>query len=283
MNKLGIIGAGTMGTDLAQMTAEAGFTVKIFDIDERKSLNALNTIMSRLADYIEKKRINEGYSEKVLASISIVTDMVELSDSDLVVESVFEDLNVKKEVFHELDEVCRPGTVLVSNTSSISITEIASVTGRPESVIGLHFLNPARVLPLVEIVPGFLTTRETVELAKSFLKKMGKDFVEAKDYPGFYLNRILYPMINEAVFLLYEGGTKPELIDKTIKKGLNLHMGPLEIADMVGLDVILAIGEEMIRGYSDSKYRPCPLLKRYVASGYLGRKTGRGFYIYDKI
>lgn len=283
MNKLGIIGAGTMGTDLAQMTAEAGFTVKIFDIDERKSLNALNTIMSRLADYLEKKRINEGFSEKVLASISIVTDMAELSDADLVVESVFEDLNVKKEVFHELDEVCRPGTVLASNTSSISITEIASVTSRPESVIGLHFLNPARVLPLVEIVPGFLTTRETVELAKSFLKKMGKDFVEAKDYPGFYLNRILYPMINEAVFLLYEGGTKPELIDKTLKKGLNLHMGPLEIADMVGLDVILAIGEEMIRGYSDSKYRPCPLLKRYVASGYLGRKTGRGFYIYDKI
>ena len=265
------------------MTAEAGFTVKIFDIYERKSLNALNTIMSRLADYLEKKRINEGYSERVLASISIVTDMAELSDADLVLESVFEDLNVKKEVFHELDEVCRPGTVLASNTSSISITEIASVTSRPESVIGLHFLNPARVLPLVEIVPGFLTTRETVELAKSFLKKMGKDFVEAKDYPGFYLNRILYPMINEAVFLLYEGGTKPELIDKTLKKGLNLHMGPLEIADMVGLDVILAIGEEMIRGYSDSKYRPCPLLKRYVASGYLGRKTGRGFYIYDKI
>ncbi len=283
MDKLGIIGAGTMGTDLAQMTAEAGFTVKIFDIDERKSLNALNTIMSRLADYLEKKRINEGYSERVLASISIVTDMAELSDADLVVESVFEDLNVKKEVFHELDEVCRPGTVLASNTSSISITEIASVTSRPESVIGLHFLNPARVLPLVEIVPGFLTTRETVELSKTFLKKMGKDFVEAKDYPGFYLNRILYPMINEAVFLLYEGGTKPELIDKTLKKGLNLHMGPLEIADMVGLDVILAIGEEMIRGYSDSKYRPCPLLKRYVASGYLGRKTGRGFYIYDKI
>jgi len=283
MNKLGIIGAGIMGTDLAQMTAEAGFTVKIFDIDERKSLNALNTIISRLADYLEKKRINEGDSERVRASISIVTDMSELEDADMVLESVFEDLNLKKEIFHELDEVCRPGTVLASNTSSISITEIASVTNRPESVIGLHFLNPARVLPLVEIVPGFLTTRETVEMAKSFLKKMKKDFVEAKDYPGFYLNRILYPMINEAVFLLYEGGAKPEIIDKTIKKGLNLHMGPLEIADMVGLDVILAIGEEMIRGYSDTKYRPCPLLKRYVASGYLGRKTGRGFYIYDKI
>lgn len=283
MNKLGIVGAGTMGTDLAQMTAEAGFSVKIFDIDERKSLNALNTIFSRLAGYMEKKRIKEGDSERVMASISIVTDMEELEDVDMVVESVFEDLNLKKEVFHELDEVCRPGTVLASNTSSISITEIASVATRPESIIGLHFLNPARVLPLVEIVPGFLTTRETVEMAKTFLKKMKKEFVEAKDYPGFYLNRILYPMINEAVFLLYEGGTKPEIIDKTIKKGLNLHMGPLEIADMVGLDVILAIGEEMIRGYSDTKYRPCPLLKRYVASGYLGRKTGRGFYVYDKI
>ncbi len=283
MNKLGIVGAGTMGTDLAQMTAEAGFNVKIYDIDERKSLNALNTIFSRLADYQERKRIKEKDSERVMASISIITDMEELSDVDMVVESVFEDLNLKKEVFHELDEVCNPSTVLASNTSSISITEIASVVTRPESVIGLHFLNPARVLPLVEIVPGFLTTRETVEMAKTFLKKMGKDYVEAKDYPGFYLNRILYPMINEAVFLLYEGGTKPEVIDKTIKKGLNLHMGPLEIADMVGLDIVLAIGEEMIRGYSDTKYRPCPLLKRYVASGYLGRKTGRGFYVYDKI
>ncbi len=283
MNKLGIVGAGTMGTDLAQMTAEAGFNVKIYDIDERKSLNALNTIFSRLADYQERKRIKEKDSERVMASISIITDMEELADVDMVVESVFEDLNLKKEVFHELDEVCNPSTVLASNTSSISITEIASVVTRPESVIGLHFLNPARVLPLVEIVPGFLTTRETVEMAKTFLKKMGKDYVEAKDYPGFYLNRILYPMINEAVFLLYEGGTKPEVIDKTIKKGLNLHMGPLEIADMVGLDIVLAIGEEMIRGYSDTKYRPCPLLKRYVASGYLGRKTGRGFYVYDKI
>ncbi len=283
MNKLGIVGAGTMGTDLAQMTAEAGFNVKIYDIDERKSLNALNTIFSRLADYQERKRIKEGDSERVMASISIITDMEELSDVDMVVESVFEDLNLKKEVFHELDEVCNPSTVLASNTSSISITEIASVATRPESIIGLHFLNPARVLPLVEIVPGFLTTRETVEMAKTFLKKLGKDYIEAKDYPGFYLNRILYPMINEAVFLLYEGGTKPEIIDKTMKKGLNLHMGPLEIADMVGLDVILAIGEEMIRGYSDTKYRPCPLLKRYVASGYLGKKTGRGFYVYDKI
>lgn len=280
MNKVGIIGAGTMGTDLAQITAEAGFSVKIYDIDERKSLNALNTIFTRLTTYLEKKRIKEGDSQKVRASISIVTDMSELSDVDIVIESVFENLSVKQEVFHELDEVCKPGTVLASNTSSISITEIASVTERPESVIGLHFLNPARVLPIVEIVPGFLTTRETVEMAKSVIKKLGKDFVEAKDYPGFYLNRILYPMINEAIFLLYEGGTKPEIIDKAIKKGLNLHMGPLQIADLVGLDVILAIGEQMMRGYADAKYRPCPLLKRYVASGYLGKKSGRGFYVY---
>ena len=280
MNKLGIIGAGTMGTDLAQITAEAGFSVKIYDIDERKSLNALNTIFSRLTTYLEKKKIKEGDSQKVRASISIVTDMSELADADIVIESVFENLSVKQEVFHELDEVCKPGTVLASNTSSISITEIASVTERPESVIGLHFLNPARVLPIVEIVPGFLTTRETVEMAKSVIKKLGKDFVEAKDYPGFYLNRILYPMINEAIFLLYEGGTKPEIIDKAIKKGLNLHMGPLQIADLVGLDVVLAIGEQMMRGYADAKYRPCPLLKRYVASGYLGKKSGRGFYVY---
>lgn len=280
MKNIGIIGAGIMGTDLAHLTAEAGYQVKIFDNNIRTTENAIIQIHERLDKYVKSERISETESKKIKNHISAAATIEELSASDIFLEAVSEDLNIKKEIFKHLNDICSAGSVLASITSSISITDIASATTRPESVIGLHFLNPARVLPLVEIVPGFSTTRETVEMAKSFLKKLGKDFIEAKDYPGFYLNRILYPMINEAIFLLYEGGTKPEIIDKAMKKGLNLPMGPLEIADMVGLDVILAIGEEMLRGYSDHKYRPCPLLRRYVASGYLGKKTGRGFYLY---
>ncbi len=280
MKRFGIIGAGIMGTDLAQITAEAGYNVKIYDIDEDRSRKLVITISDRLDEYVEKKRIDKTEKDRILSSINLIHTMEDFNDSDIVLESVNEDLAIKMDIFKELDRICPPGCILSSNTSSISITEIASATKRPDSVIGLHFLNPARVLPLVEIVPGFTTTRETVETAKVFLRDLGKDFVEAKDYPGFYLNRVLYPMINEAAFLLYEGETKPEVIDKTLKKGLNLHMGPLEIADMVGLDVILAIGDEMLRGYADNKYRPCPLLRKYVASGFLGKKTGRGFYLY---
>ena len=280
MNKIGIIGAGIMGTDLAQMTAEAGFHVKLYDINIKKTETSIDKIHSRLNYYVKKQRIDDSEKKRISSLILTAKDINELADSDILLEAVFEDLATKKEIFSNLDKICSPASVLASITSSISITEIAAATNRPESVIGLHFLNPARVMPLVEIVPGFCTTRETVEMSKSFLKKLKKDFIEAKDYPGFFLNRILYPMINEAAFLLYEGGAKPEVIDKAMKKGLNLPMGPLEIADMVGLDVVLAIGEEMFRGYADNKYRPCPLFRKYVASGYLGKKNGRGFYIY---
>ena len=280
MNKLGIIGAGVMGTDIAHITAEAGFQVRIYDLNNKKGIIAKETITSRLEGYIKKERITVEDKRRILDNITIADSLKQISDSDIFLEAANEDLTVKKEIFKELDSISGGGSVLASITSSISITEIAAATTRPESVIGLHFLNPARVMKLVEIVPGFCTTRETIEMAKSFLKKLKKDFIEAKDYPGFYLNRILYPMINEAAFLLYEGGAKPEVIDKAMKKGLNIPMGPLEIADMVGLDVILNIGEEMFRGYADFKYRPCPLLRKYVASGYLGKKTGRGFYIY---
>ena len=280
MNNVGIIGAGIMGSDLAHLIAESGYQVKLFDIDITRTANAINNIHLKLNEYVEKGRISNTDCESVKSKISAVNNIEGLSDSDIFLETVKEDLNVKKVVFGQINEICSGGSILASITSSISITEIASATSMPESVIGLHFLNPVRALPLVEIVPGITTTRETVELAKSFLKKLGKDFIEAKDYPGFYLNRILYPLINEAIFLLYEGGAKPEVIDKAMKKGLNFPMGPLEVADMVGLDIILGIGEEMFRGYSDPKYKPCPLLRRYVASGYLGKKTGRGFYIY---
>ncbi len=280
MNKLGIIGAGVMGTDLAHMTAEAGFHVRIYDINHKKAVIAIETISSRLESYIKQERMTQEEKKRILDNITVVENIHDISNEDIFLEAANEDLSIKKEIFKELDSISGAGSVLASITSSISITEIAAATTRPESVIGLHFLNPARVMKLVEIVPGFCTTRETIEMSKSFLKKLKKEFIEAKDYPGFYLNRILYPMINEAAFLLYEGGAKPEVIDKAMKKGLNIPMGPLEIADMVGLDVILNIGEEMFRGYADFKYRPCPLLRKYVASGYLGKKTGRGFYIY---
>lgn len=280
MNKLGIIGAGVMGTDLAYMTAEAGFQVRIYDINQKKAIIAKETIISRLEEYLKKERITADDKKRILDNIAVVEDINSIADSDIFLEAANEDLSVKKEIFRKIDSISGGGSVLASITSSISITEIAAATSKPESVIGLHFLNPARVMKLVEIVPGFTTTRETIEMAKSFLKKLKKDFIEAKDYPGFYLNRILYPMINEAAFLLYEGGAKPEVIDKAMKKGLNIPMGPLEIADMVGLDIILNIGEEMFRGYADFKYRPCPLLRKYVASGFLGKKSGRGFYIY---
>ena len=194
-----------------------------------------------------------------------------------MIECVTEDLAVKQAVFRELDRVCRADAVLGLNTSSISITEIASATKRPESVIGMHFLNPAHVMKLVEIIPGIsTTTRETVETAKTFVKKLGKTHVESKDYPGFLLNRMLVPLINEAIYLLYEGAGTAESIDRVMKAGLNFPMGPLALADMIGLDVLLAVIEEMHRGYSDSKYRPCPLLKKYVAAGYLGKKSGQG-------
>jgi len=280
MNNIGIIGAGVMGSDLAHLTAEAGYKVKLFDIDIAQTNSAINNIYLKLSGYVEKGRISDTDSEMIKSRISIVSNIEELSDSDIFLEAVKEDINVKKMVFRQLNVICSGGSILASITSSISITEIASATSMPESVIGLHFLNPVRAMSLVEIVPGITTTRETVEMSKSFLKKLGKDFIEAKDYPGFYLNRILYPLINEAIFLLYEGGAKPEVIDKAMKKGLNIPMGPLEIADMVGLDIILGIGDEMLRVYADPKYRPCPLLRRYVASGYLGKKTGRGFYLY---
>jgi 3-hydroxybutyryl-CoA dehydrogenase len=280
MKTVGIVGTGTMGTDIAHLSAEAGFRIIIYDSDETRSKGAYQRIQEKLNNYAKKGRITLDRVGEIIQRIRIFSSIDCMEKADIVIECVYEDLEVKQSVFAQLDKVCNPGALLSSNTSSISITKIASATKRPESVIGLHFIMPARVMRLVEIIPGFLTTRETVEVAKSFLKRLKKEFVEAKDYPGFSLNRIVYSMINEAVFLIYEGTGTPESIDKMLKLGLNLHMGPLELADHIGLDIVLAVGEEMFRGYRDSKYRPCPLLSQYVAAGQLGRKTGRGFYLY---
>ncbi len=281
MNTIGIVGAGVMGTDVTHMVADAGFNVIIYDINRSQVEIARNTIGDRLARYIDTGRMSSDDADSLMARIEPVDSIEEMERAELVVEGIVENKNTKQDLFRRLDSICRGGTILASNTSSISITEIASVTERPDSVIGLHFINPARAMKLVEIVCGLATTRETFETAKEFVRNLGKDYIESKDFPGFSLNRLLFPMLNEAIMLLCENNSKPEQIDKIMKKGLNLPMGPLEIADMIGLDVVLAVSEEMYTGYADPKYRPHPLLRQYVAGGYLGRKSGRGFYIYS--
>ena len=280
MKTVGIVGTGTMGTDITHLIAEAGFQVSIYDVDETKSKAAFQKIHDKLNDYAKKKSITLDRVSEILKNIKIHSSLKNLDRADIIIECVYENLEAKQKVFRDLDDTCGPATLLATNTSSISITKIASATRRPESVIGIHFITPARFMKLVEIIPGLLTTRETVEMAKKFVRKLGKEHTEAKDYPGFLLNRMVYIMVNEAVFLLYEGSGTPESIDKTLKLGLNLPMGPLELADLVGLDIVLAVGLEIFRGYRDPKYRPCPLLSQYVAAGYLGKKTGRGFYVY---
>ena len=280
MKVFGIAGAGLMGTDIAHLAAEKGFSVILYDIDEMKLRSSYETIRDRLSRYVESQRIARDEMAKTLSKIKIHKNLKDLVNADVVIETVTEDLSVKQSLFRELDRVCKGGVVLASNTSSISITALGSVTRRPELVIGMHFINPVRAMKLVEIVSGLVTTRETVETVKDIAKKFGKTFVESKDYPGFLLNRIMIPMINEAIYALYEGAGTVEAIDRVLKQGMNLPMGPLELADMIGLDVVLAVIEELYTGFSDSKYRPCPLLKNYVNAGYLGKKSGRGFYSY---
>jgi 3-hydroxybutyryl-CoA dehydrogenase len=282
MKTVAIIGTGIMGTDIAYLAASAGLQVALYDTDHEHAKTARELIHKRLIRYSGQGRIVKDRIPEIYDRLHISDSLMELKNSEIVMECVYEDINIKQEVFRKLDAICRPDAVLASSTSSISITEIASATKRPESVIGLHFMNPAHVMELVEIIPGIATTRETVETAKVFVKKLGKTQVESRDFPGFLLNRMLVPMINEAIYLLYENAGTAESIDKVMKLGLNLPMGPLALADMIGLDVLLAVAEEMYRGYSDAKYRPCPLLKKLVAAGYLGEKSGRGFYIYNK-
>ncbi len=281
MKTIAIIGTGLMGTDIACASAMAGFEVLLYDIDNERAAKALGRLKDRFKRYVHTGRFDQGKADTIVRHFRLCNAPEEVRDALIVIECAFEEIHVKQQIFRDLDRICRADAVLASNTSSISITEIASATKRPESVIGLHFLNPAHVMKLVEIIPGIATTRETVETAKTFVKKLGKVNVESKDYPGFLLNRMLVPLINEAIYLLYEGAGTAESIDRVMRVGLNFPMGPLALADMIGLDVLLAVIEEMHRGYSDSKYRPCPLLKKYVAAGYLGKKSGRGFFIYN--
>ena len=277
---IGIIGAGTMGNGIAHTAARSGFKVILHDIAESFLDRAVSTIAKNLEREVAKGRITANDKNAVLSRISAVTQNSALSEADFVIEAVIEDIETKLRVFEGMDRIARPGVILASNTSSISITKIASKTKRPDKVIGMHFMNPVPVMPLVEVVRGFATSDETYRMTKELAESLGKTAVEVNDYPGFVSNRVLMPMINEAVYCVMEGVGTAEAIDSVMKLGMNHPMGPLALADLIGLDVCLDIMEVLHSGLGDSKYRPCPLLRKMVDAGHLGRKSGRGFYKY---
>ncbi len=277
---VGVIGAGTMGNGIAQVAARAGYTVVMHDVNDEFLQRGMAAIDKSLQRDVDKDRLGADEKETITGRIRTATVLEQLRDASIIIEAVTEDLNVKRKVFGALDEITPPDTVLASNTSSISITKLGAATRRPARVIGMHFMNPVPVMKLVEVIRGLATSDETYERVRALTEKWGKTALDCQDSPGFVSNRVLMPMINEAIFTLHEGVATRESIDGIMKLGMNHPMGPLTLADFIGLDVCLAIMQVLQEGLGDSKYRPCPLLRRYVDAGWLGRKTGRGFYEY---
>lgn len=279
---LGIVGSGQMGGGIGQVAAQAGFSVLLYDVTAEIVDRALTNIQRGLVRLSERGKLPEEEQRAIIGRLRGTANLVELREADLIIEAAPEDYEVKKAIFEQLDQIARPEVILASNTSSISLTQLGAVTKRPEQVIGMHFMNPPVVMQLVEIVRGLATADETLQVVDDLAKKMGKTTILAKDYAGFIVNRILLPMINEAIYALYEGVGGVQDIDQGMKLGTNQPMGPLALADLIGLDTCLAVLERLHHGLGDDKYRPCPLLRNYVAAGYLGRKTGKGFYDYGK-
>jgi 3-hydroxybutyryl-CoA dehydrogenase len=277
---IGVIGSGTMGNGIAQVAARAGYTVIMRDVQDEFLHRGMTAIDQSLQRDVEKERLSADEKTAIVQRISTTTDLQALSKASLVIEAVTENLDIKTEVFKTLDRITRPEAILASNTSSISITKLGAVTNRPDKVIGMHFMNPVPVMKLVEVIRGMATSDETYEKVRGLTEKLGKTALDCNDSPGFVSNRVLMPMINEAIYTLYEGVATRESIDGIMKLGMNHPMGPLQLADFIGLDVCLAILNVLSDGLGDPKYRACPLLKRYVDAGWLGKKTGRGFYEY---
>jgi len=280
IKRIMVVGAGQMGSGIAQVCAQAGYPVLLSDIDENIVDRGIAVIAANLLRSVDKGNISEQDRVSVLERIKATVELKDGVDADIVIEAVSEKKEIKEDIFSTLDQICPPHTVLASNTSSLPITSIAAATSRPDKVIGMHFMNPVPVMKLVEIIRGLATSDQTYQVVEGFAVKLNKEPVEVNDFPGFVSNRVLLPMINEAIYCLMEGVARPEAIDNVLKLGMNHPMGPLALADLIGLDTCLSIMEVLHEGFGDSKYRPCPLLRKYVAAGWLGRKSGKGFYSY---
>ncbi|MFE4351149.1 3-hydroxybutyryl-CoA dehydrogenase [Peribacillus butanolivorans] len=282
IQKVMVIGAGQMGSGIAQVCAMSGYEVLLHDLKEEYVEKGLGTIIKNLSRQVEKGKMAAGDKDATLSRLTSSTDLKNAAGVDLVIEAAIENMEIKTKLFAELDEITPKHVILASNTSSLPITEIAAATRRPEKVIGMHFMNPVPVMKLVEIIRGLATTDEVYKKVEKMAESLSKVPVEVNDFPGFVSNRILMPMINEAIYTLYEGVATKEAIDDVMKLGMNHPMGPLTLADFIGLDTCLYIMETLHQGLGDDKYRPCPLLRKYVKAGWLGKKSGRGFYEYNK-